>query len=67
MKNSGLSTAERDEMRACRDQIEQYVKIAESETTKDEEMVSLANKMADVFEQGENIADRVQGRLASPS
>jgi Zn-dependent oligopeptidase len=65
MQNSGLSTTERNELRACHDRLEQYVKaVAETETTQGEAIASLAHRMADVMNQFGNIADRVQGRLA---
>jgi hypothetical protein len=65
MQNPGCTAAERDELRACRDQYEEYVKVAESETTPLEEMGSLAKKMADFGDKFLNICERVDARLAS--
>jgi hypothetical protein len=65
MRISGLTPAERDEMRACCDQLERYVKVAETETVQDEELASLADKMSGVTDQFCNIADRIEARLAS--
>ena len=65
MQCSGLSSAERNELQACHERLEKYLKvIAETETTQREAIASLADQMADVMDQFGNIADRVQGRLA---
>jgi hypothetical protein len=52
-------------MRACCDQLERYVKVAETETIQDEELASLADKMSGVTDQFCNITDRIEARLAS--
>jgi hypothetical protein len=63
MQISGFTPAERDELRVCRDRLEQHVKVrAEAEATDGEEIGSLAERMADVLAECAGIIHRVQDR-----
>ena len=63
MQISGFTPAERDELRVCRDRLEQYVKaLAETEAMDGEEIGSLAAQMAEILAECVDIIRRAQDR-----
>ena len=64
MQNLKLTGSERAELHACRDQLEQYVRVlALTKATKGEEIGSLGYRMAEVLAECVDIIRRMQDRL----